>query len=313
MRRMRRRYAREKSSAGERCSASAPSTEPLVQAADRRRGPVSSCSAANLKTVIAGYHWFSDWGRDTMIALPGLTLATGPPGRRAEHSESFAASVPTTGMLPNRFPDAGEAPEYNTVDATLWLFEAVRAYLQYSRRLRVCAGAPLSEAREIIDWHVRGTRYGIHLDSDGLLACGEPGVQLTWMDAKIGDWVVTPRTGKPVEIQALWYNALRVMQHLAPDSATSGPKRFSASWPTGRKTSFNAQFWNAMRIAFTTSSRRAIATARFARTRSSPSACITTCAAKEAAAGRRSGAARIAHSAWAADSFAQRPELSAPL
>lgn len=158
------------------------------------------------KTLIAGYHWFSDWGRDSMIALPGLTLATG----RAEIAKSilseFALHV-DQGMLPNRFPDAGETPEYNTVDATLWFFEAVRSLLHYTNDYDFVRANLYDVLKEIIAWHIRGTRYNIHIDSDSLLVAGEPGVQLTWMDAKVGDWVVTPRHGKPVEIQALWYNA----------------------------------------------------------------------------------------------------------
>ncbi|MEL6334691.1 MAG: amylo-alpha-1,6-glucosidase, partial [Cyanobacteria bacterium J06626_26] len=165
------------------------------------------------KTVIAGYPWFGDWGRDTMISLPGLTLATGRFQVARTIICTFARYL-DRGMLPNLFPDAGETPEYNTVDAILWYFEAIRAYY----------GATGDEAllREIwpqltavIDWHQRGTRYHIHLDSDGLIYAGEPGVQLTWMDAKVGDWVVTPRIGKPIEISALWYNALRCMEQFA--------------------------------------------------------------------------------------------------
>ncbi len=165
------------------------------------------------QTVIAGYHWFGDWGRDTMIALPGLTLATRRPEAAAGILRTFARFM-DQGMLPNRFPDVGDQPEYNTVDATLWYFHAVDQYVE--------ATGDLALARELLPvlvdsvrWHQRGTRYGIRLDpADGLLRAGEPGVQLTWMDAKVGDWVVTPRIGKPVEINALWINALRVMARL---------------------------------------------------------------------------------------------------
>lgn len=165
-------------------------------------------------TVIAGYPWFADWGRDTMIALSGLTLATGRPEVAARILRTFARFV-DQGMLPNRFPDAGEAPEYNTVDATLWYLEAIRAY-------HVATGddALLEDLfpvlAEIIAWHQRGTRYSIQVDpTDGLLFSGQAGVQLTWMDVKIGDWVVTPRTGKAVEVNALWFNALRSMAEFA--------------------------------------------------------------------------------------------------
>jgi predicted glycogen debranching enzyme len=166
------------------------------------------------RSVIAGYHWFGDWGRDTMIALPGLTLTTGRSAIARQILTTFARFV-DRGMLPNRFPDAGETPEYNTVDATLWYFEAIRAYHAATRDDRLVR-ALFPALAEIVDWHRRGTRYGIRLDhADGLLRAGEEGVQLTWMDAKVGGWVVTPRIGKPVEINALWYNALRAMAALA--------------------------------------------------------------------------------------------------
>jgi predicted glycogen debranching enzyme len=159
------------------------------------------------RSVIAGYPWFADWGRDTMIALPGLALVTGRSEVAATILRTFARSV-DRGMLPNRFPDRGESPEYNTVDATLWYFEAVRAYLDHTNDEELVAELyPILV--DIIEWHGRGTRYQIHLDArDGLIYAGERGVQLTWMDAKVGGWVVTPRIGKPVEVNALWYNAL---------------------------------------------------------------------------------------------------------
>jgi predicted glycogen debranching enzyme len=162
------------------------------------------------KSVIAGYPWFGDWGRDTMIALPGLTVATGRPDVARPILTTFARYV-DRGMLPNRFPDAGEAPEYNTVDATLWYVEAIRAYLAATDDDALLKDLfPVLE--EIVRWHRQGTRYGIVEDpADGLLRAGEPGVQLTWMDARVGDWVVTPRIGKPVEVNALWYNALRAL------------------------------------------------------------------------------------------------------
>ena len=165
-------------------------------------------------TVIAGYHWFGDWGRDTMIALPGLTLATGRAEVARRILTTFARFV-DRGMLPNRFPEAGEAPEYNTVDAALWYVQAIRAYHGATGKNGILKDLfPVLE--EIVRWHREGTRYGIKEDpADGLLASGEPGVQLTWMDAKVGDWVVTPRTGKAVEINALWYNALVSMAAFA--------------------------------------------------------------------------------------------------
>lgn len=166
------------------------------------------------RSIIAGYPWFGDWGRDTMISLPGLTLVTGRADVARQILLTFARFV-DQGMLPNRFPDAGEEPEYNTIDATLWYFEAIRAYHAATDDDQVLAEL-YPVLQEIVDWHRRGTRYNIHLDErDGLLYGGSPEVQLTWMDAKLDDWVVTPRIGKPVEINALWYNALRSLAGFA--------------------------------------------------------------------------------------------------
>lgn len=194
-------------------------------------------------TVLAGYPWFTDWGRDTMIALPGLTLFSGNADIAKGVLRTFAQHV-DRGMLPNRFPDVGEEPEFNTVDATLWYFEAVRAYLAATDDYDFVKGDLYGVLQSILDWHVRGTRYGIKLQDNGLLNAGEPGVQLTWMDSKIGDWVVTPRTGKPVEIQALWYNALRVMESLAAKFGdTSAQKRYRTMATLAHWT-FNRVFWN---------------------------------------------------------------------
>jgi predicted glycogen debranching enzyme len=166
------------------------------------------------RSVIAGYHWFGDWGRDTMISLPGLTLAAGRPEMARNILRTFARFL-DRGMLPNVVPQPGEAPEYNTADATLWYLEAVRQYYATTRDAGLLREL-FPVFTETVDWHVRGTRYNIHVDpADGLLAAGEPGVQVTWMDAKVGDCVVTPRIGKPVEINALWYNALVTMAEFA--------------------------------------------------------------------------------------------------
>lgn len=174
------------------------------------------------KTIIAGYPWFGDWGRDTMIALPGLTLATGRPDIARPILSTFARYL-DQGMLPNLFPEAGETPHYNTVDAILWYFEAIYAYVEATGDQDLLAELfPALEA--VIDWHERGTRYCIHLDADGLIYAGEAGVQLTWMDAKVGDWVVTPRIGKPVEISALWYNALVCMAAFAQRLGKNGDR-----------------------------------------------------------------------------------------
>lgn len=165
-------------------------------------------------TVIAGYHWFADWGRDTMISLPGLALVTGRPEIARSILRAFA-DVMDQGMIPNRFPDAGSAPEFNTVDATFWFVEAIAAVDTASPDPQFLA--EMFPALEQIMAHLRsGTRYGIGLDpSDGLIRAGEPGVQLTWMDARVGDWVVTPRIGKPVEVNALWISNLRFMVRAA--------------------------------------------------------------------------------------------------
>lgn len=195
------------------------------------------------QTIIAGYPWFSDWGRDTMIALPGLTLATGRPEIAKSIILEFAKHI-SEGMLPNRFPDAGETPEYNTVDATLWYFEAVRTYAENTGDFSFVENDLYEKLEDIIAWHLRGTRYNIHVDTDGLLYAGESGHQLTWMDAKIGDLVITPRIGKPVEIQALWYNALRTMADFADRFGHNADEvRFQAMADLARL-SFNGVFWN---------------------------------------------------------------------
>ncbi|MEO7540087.1 MAG: amylo-alpha-1,6-glucosidase [Pyrinomonadaceae bacterium] len=195
-------------------------------------------------TVIAGYPWFSDWGRDTMIALNGLTLATNRPEIAKNILSEFSKHL-SQGMLPNRFPDAGEEPEYNTVDATLWYFEAIRAYAEATGDYKFVLGTLYDKLVDVVDWHIRGTRYCIHVDDDGLLFSGESGVQLTWMDAKIGDWVVTPRTGKAVEIQALWYNALQIMADLSVRSGEDQRANGYLELAAKGKGSFIDLFWNA--------------------------------------------------------------------
>ncbi len=199
-------------------------------------------SRGNLKTIIAGYHWFSDWGRDTMIALPGLCLTTS----RFEDAKNillaFSNSV-SEGMLPNRFPDNGEEPEYNTIDATLWFFHAIYKYYQYTTD-KIFIQSILPCLKEIIEWHYKGTRYNIHVDTDGLLTGGQERVQLTWMDAKVGDWVVTPRRGKPVEINALWYNALCIMDFLYRELEKPAEAQEYKMKARIVSYSFNEKFWN---------------------------------------------------------------------
>jgi len=213
-------------------------TKQLVLAADQ-----FIVSRGDGKTVIAGYPWFSDWGRDTMIALNGLTLAT----NRTEIAKSilleFSRHI-SEGMLPNRFPDAGDEAEYNTVDATLWYFEAVRAYAEKTQDYEFVREKLYQKLANVIEWHLRGTRFQIHVDTDGLLYAGEAGMQLTWMDAKYETEVFTPRIGKPVEIQALWFNALKIMANYAEkfDDAENAEKY--AAMAELAKQSFNAVFWN---------------------------------------------------------------------
>lgn len=226
----------------EKLATSAPVDDPLAQtlavAADQflvRRG--------NDWTVIAGYPWFMDWGRDTMISLPGLTLFNG----RADVAQSILrnfARHTDQGMLPNRFVDSGEQAEFNTVDATLWFFEAARLYGATTGDYDFIRKELYAVFNEIIDWHRRGTRYNIKVAEDGLLNAGAPGAQLTWMDAKIGDWVVTQRSGKPVEIQALWYNALRTMEDFAKRFGDEERRQKYSSLAAQASDTFTRVFWN---------------------------------------------------------------------
>ncbi len=194
------------------------------------------------QTIVAGYPWFTDWGRDAFISLPGLCLATGQYETAWQIIEAFAQVI-SHGMVPNRFPDVGEQPEYNTIDASLWFIYALDRYAAYTGdHARVEAiGWPAVQA--IVKEYREGTRFNIHMDGDGLIAWGEPGVQLTWMDAKIGDWVVTPRQGKPVEIQALWIRALSVAETLA---AQFGDSRYAEACGRDRRRairSFQQRYW----------------------------------------------------------------------
>jgi predicted glycogen debranching enzyme len=197
------------------------------------------------QTIVAGYPWFADWGRDTFIAVRGLCLATGRLAEARDILLEWSHAV-SDGMLPNRFPDRpDEAPEFNSVDAALWYVVAVHEYLEAAAPESLRATCPScgsdtarclqQAALEIVRASARGTRHGIHMDDDALLAAGEPGIQLTWMDAKVGDWVVTPRVGKPVEVQALWINALRIAAAL--DEQWKSPFEQACR-------SFTRRFWN---------------------------------------------------------------------
>ncbi|TMC46979.1 MAG: glycogen debranching protein [Chloroflexi bacterium] len=192
------------------------------------------------RTIIAGYPWFADWGRDTMIALRGLTLAAGYPDQARQILQTFIDDL-DQGMLPNAFHDPGEATEYNTIDATLWLFQALHHYLEVTGDWDFVKDE-LSALEEVVRWHVNGTRFDIHMDlEDGLLTATAPGYGLTWMDARDQDWVVTPRHGKPVEIAALWYNALRLMSDWT--SRTNGPVARFAMMAERARRSANARYW----------------------------------------------------------------------
>jgi predicted glycogen debranching enzyme len=195
------------------------------------------------RTIIAGYPWFTDWGRDTFIALRGLCIATGRLTDARDILLAWATTI-SAGMVPNRFPDRGESPEFNSVDASLWYVNAVQEYLAAAEQGPAANAARddphiLEEAvTTILAGYSKGTRFGIRVDSDGLVAAGEPGVQLTWMDAKVGDWVVTPRIGKPVEVQALWLNALAF--------ASRFDQRWRDALELGLRT-FRERFWNPQR------------------------------------------------------------------
>ncbi len=194
-------------------------------------------------TIVAGYHWFGDWGRDTFISLPGLTLCT----RRFEEARNIFrnfAEKEIDGIIPNRFGDMGTEPAYNTVDASLWFINSVYHYLEAtgdSNFVKDCLGKTLVS---IIDHYRRGTRYGIEMDEDGLITAGMEGMQLTWMDARVDNWVVTPRIGKAVEINALWYNALCIMAGIAENTDTGKTPAEYRDLADRAKKSFNEKFWS---------------------------------------------------------------------
>jgi predicted glycogen debranching enzyme len=202
----------------------------------------ANASGDEIRTVIAGYHWFTDWGRDTMISLEGLTLVTGRWREAGYILRTFAHYV-RDGLIPNMFPDGSNEGLYHTADATLWFFHAVERYVQITGdRSTLAQLIPTMES--IVDHHVRGTRFGIAMDNkDGLLTQGAEGYQLTWMDAKVDDWVVTPRRGKAVEINALWYNALCLLQNWLAEERGPSAARAIADRAKRVRESFNARFW----------------------------------------------------------------------
>lgn len=236
MARARQRLARLRQS----CGSADPFFQDLALAADPF---VVSRQSTGGKTVLAGYPWFGDWGRDTMIALTGLTLATGRFADAASILKTFARHC-SQGMLPNRFPDyAGEPLEYNTIDASLWYIHAIHNYLAYTGDHAFVQAELWPSMQAIIRHHLAGTRYGIKVDeADGLLSGGDESTQLTWMDVKYEGWAVTPRYGKAVEINALWYNALRVMQELA--GRCGDDPAFYAAHAERVREHFEPTFWN---------------------------------------------------------------------
>jgi predicted glycogen debranching enzyme len=209
---------------------------PLTRAANEARG-------ARARTIIAGYHWFTDWGRDTMISLEGLTLVTGRHREAAEILRTFA-SAERDGLIPNYFPEGDSEGVYHTADATLWFFHAISRYVAHTGDTSLVREL-LPVLRRIVDAHINGTRFGIGVDkSDSLLAQGEEGYQLTWMDAKVDGWVVTPRRGKAVEINALWYNALRLMEGWLTAEGAASESAALEELADRARASFNARFWS---------------------------------------------------------------------
>jgi predicted glycogen debranching enzyme len=195
-----------------------------------------------VRTVIAGYHWFTDWGRDTMISLEGLTLVTGRHVEAGYIVRTFAHYI-RDGLIPNLFPEGEKEGLYHTADATLWFFHAISRYVACTGD-RITLSHLYPKLKQVIDCHVRGTRFGVHVDpSDGLLSQGAAGYQLTWMDAKVDGWVVTPRRGKAVEINALWYNALCLMQDWADEQGDSASAVEYRSRAEQAQQSFNRRFW----------------------------------------------------------------------
>jgi predicted glycogen debranching enzyme len=203
----------------------------------------SRAAGDEVRTIIAGYHWFTDWGRDTMISLEGLALCTGRHLEAGWILRAFARHM-RNGLIPNMFPEGEEQGLYHTSDATLWYFHALDRYVRTSGD-RGTLQLVLPKLVEVVTHHLKGTDFGIGVDADGLLRQGAPGYQLTWMDAKVEDWVVTPRRGKAVEINALWYNALRLMEQWMNEERGDGAGRPYAEHAERTRQVFNARFWYA--------------------------------------------------------------------
>lgn len=201
-------------------------------------------TGGDVRTVIAGYHWFTDWGRDTMISLEGLALIAGRHVEAGHILRTFAYHL-RDGLIPNMFPEGESEGVYYTADATLWFFHALDRYIEITGD-RAIFKELLPKLLDIVDHHVEGTRFGIHCDADdSLLVQGDPRYALTWMDAKLDDWVVTPRRGKAVEINALWYNALRIMEKWLTEENLNTHVGEIAKLADKTRLSFNQRFWNA--------------------------------------------------------------------
>ncbi|HEX4227033.1 MAG TPA: amylo-alpha-1,6-glucosidase [Bryobacteraceae bacterium] len=228
----------------ETCKALVLSADQFIITPTGRREDTARARAAGneIRSVIAGYHWFTDWGRDTMIGLEGLTLVTGRQIEAAYILRTFAHYI-RDGLIPNMFPEGRKGGLYHTADATLWFFHALHRYLLVTKD-RHLLGQMLPKLMDIVGHHLRGTRFGIYVDpNDGLLSQGQDGYQLTWMDAKVDDWVVTPRHGKAVEINALWYNALRLLEVWLREHGKEEEARGISSHAERARASFNERFW----------------------------------------------------------------------
>jgi predicted glycogen debranching enzyme len=215
----------------------------IITPAGRREDTARARAAGDeIRSVIAGYHWFTDWGRDTMISLEGLTLLTGRQVEAAFILRTFAHYI-RTGLIPNMFPEGRTDGLYHTADATLWFFHALHRYLRVNKDQHLL-GQMIPKLMDIVGHHLRGTRFGIHVDpNDGLLSQGQEGYQLTWMDAKVEDWVVTPRRGKAVEINALWYNALRLLEDWLRAEGKDEAAQDIGTHAEKARASFNERFW----------------------------------------------------------------------
>jgi glycogen debranching enzyme len=231
----------------ERLARQVPKSTPVIEQLCRAADAFRAQRADGQPTVLAGFPWFTDWGRDTMISLPGLLISRGMLDEASAVLRCFLGHL-DQGLIPNRFPDSGERPEYNTADATLWLFIAVHHLLAAGGSEAFVRDEVLPKLLEIIQWHERGTHHGIGVARDGLLWAGNEGTQLTWMDAKVGDWVVTPRHGKAVELNALWFNALKITSELCSKFGLEEKSRELSTRAALASLAFATTFWNQERL-----------------------------------------------------------------